>query len=69
VPYISSNCSITVCKQLPGEFFWHTCIFNTFYQKIDLDRLKQDLPKWKPWLSANSWPEWADVLESGREDF
>ena len=37
-------------------------------EKIDLDRLKQDLPKWKPWLSASSWPEWADFLESGLED-
>jgi len=34
-------------------------------EKIDLDCLKQDLPKWKPWLSANSWP---DFLESGHED-
>ena len=37
-------------------------------EKIDSERLQLDLPKWKPWLSATAWPEWAEFLESGLDD-
>jgi len=46
-------------------FFRHTCIFNTLYWK---SWLGSSQAKWKPWLSANWWPEWADFLESRLED-
>ena len=34
-------------------------------EKQDVNQLRLDIPKWKPWLSDQSWEEWADFLDSG----
>ena len=32
--------------------------------KIDLQRLLSDLPKYKPWISAQSWVHWEQFIKS-----
>ena len=34
-------------------------------EKQDINQLVLDMPKWKPWLSDQSWEEWVDFLDSG----
>lgn len=36
-------------------------------EKQDLNQLQVDMPKWKPWLSDQSWEEWTHFLEHGNE--
>lgn len=36
-------------------------------EKQDLNQLQVDMPKWKPWLSDQSWEEWIHFLELGNE--
>lgn len=34
-------------------------------EKQDINQLQLDMPKWKPWLSDQSWEEWTEFLDSG----
>lgn len=36
-------------------------------EKQDINQLRLDMPKWKSWLSDQSWEEWTDFLSSGVE--
>lgn len=33
-------------------------------EKLDLERFARDLPKYKPWLSAESWSAWENFLDT-----
>ena len=34
-------------------------------EKLDVSRLRTDIPKWQQWISANSWQEWEAFLSEG----
>ena len=32
--------------------------------KLDLERFSRDLPKYKPWLTNQSWGAWEDIIKT-----
>ena len=34
------------------------------FSRANVDRLKNDIPKWGTWMSSESRTEWSDLLES-----
>ena len=35
--------------------------------KLDLERLFRDLPKYKPWITAQSWDSWETFIANDKE--
>ena len=45
------------------------CSDQASVEKLELDRLRQDLPKFKPWVSPQSWQHWQEFLDNGMDSF